>query len=122
METQDIIQLLNQENARIKAADKINGKNIVLTVCTTDGKELKLKTGTDGNFLKPPELLNGIIKIGVADPMLATSTTTDTGGGSLAVTTTQPVTFYYLPVENIVSMRFDCVVATTNQVATVTEG
>lgn len=116
MEINDIKTLLSQEAARIKDPSKGNGKNIVLTINTSDGKALNLKTGMDGSFFKAPEIINGLLKIGIADPTKATSETTDTGS-ALTVITHQPVSYYYLPVENIVSMRYDFDVTTSNIIA-----
>lgn len=116
MDITEIKTLLTQEAARIKDPSKGNGKNIVLTINASDGKALSLKTGMDGSFFKAPEIINGLLKIGIADPTKATSETTDTGS-ALAVITHQPVSYYYLPVENIVSMRYDFDVTTSNIIA-----
>ena len=113
MDITEIKTLLNQELSRIKDPSKGNGKNVSLTISTTDGKELKLQTNNQDAFYKAPEILNGVLKIGVADPSLASSTTTDQGG-VLSIKTKQPVTYYYIPVENIVSMHYDYEVITQN--------
>lgn len=112
-----IIKTLTEEKSRILT--KAGGKNLVLTITTKSGETLEFKTNAQGAFYKEPEILDGNLKIGVADINQATSTTNDVDG-TLTVETKQPIYYKYIDPAEVSTMRWDFDIVTTNQVEPVT--
>lgn len=100
-----ILKTIVEEKNRINAANKINGKNLVLEIITKDGSISTYKADSTGNFAKQPELINGALKIAVSytDEMKKVISDVD---GVCTETTTQPVTFDYFDPAEIIKFRY----------------
>lgn len=112
-----IFKTLTEEKSRILT--KAGGKNLVLTITTKSGETLVFKTNAQGAFYKEPEILDGNLKIGVADINQVTSTTNDVDG-TLTVETKQPIFYKYIDPAEVSTMRWDFDIVTTKQVEPVT--
>lgn len=112
-----ILKTLTEEKSRIIAENKINGKNLVLTITTKNGEKLTFKPNSAGQFAKEPELLNGALKIGILDIANISKTINDVDG-VVSETVTEPYCFSYIDPESISTMSWSFDVIKTQPVNT----
>lgn len=112
-----IIKTLTEEQSRI--LNKANGKRLVLVISTKDGKTRRFKANSVGGFYKGPELIDGNLKIAVADVSLSSESFTDVNGVTYKKVT-QPITYDYIDPNEINAMRWEFEIESMSETESVT--